>query len=317
MRDRLYDATKIDNLSHMKKKILVIGSSNMDMVAQVKCFPHPGETILGGKFLMNQGGKGANQAVTVSRLSGDTDFICKIGNDSIGKQMSDLFIAEGIKPEGILKDDKYPSGVAIIMVDESAENSIVVASGANANLLPADINQLKDVVKAADYILMQLEIPMSTIEYVTSIASEWGKKVILNPAPMADLSDSLLEKLYAITPNKIEAETLTGIKIEDEESLSMVGKAIYNKGVKNVIITLGAEGAFVYNGEGSVVPAVEATPVDTTGAGDVFNGALTVALSEGKDLLSAVRFANKASSISITREGAILSVPYRKELSNI
>lgn len=298
----------------MKKNILVIGSSNMDMVARVKRFPLPGETILGGKFLMNQGGKGANQAVTVSRLSGDTNFICKVGEDAIGKQMADLFIAEGIQPDGVLKDNENPSGVAIIMVDERAENSIVVASGANANLLPKDIDGLMELVKNADYILMQLEIPLETIAYVTDIASTWGKKVILNPAPMAELPDALLGKLYAITPNRIEAECLTGIKIEDSESLSRVGRAIYDKGVENVIITLGADGAFIYNGEEKLVPAIKTTPVDTTGAGDVFNGAFTVALSEGKDIPSAVKFANKASSISITREGAILSVPYRKEL---
>ena len=301
----------------MNKKILVIGSANMDMVVNVKCFPLPGETILGGKFFMNLGGKGANQAVTVSRLSGNTNFICKIGNDSIGKQMSDLFLSEGIRPEGILKDYKNSSGVAIIMVDERAENSIVVASGANANLLPADMHKLKGIIKNTDYILMQLEIPLQTIEYVTKIASEWGKMIILNPAPMTELPDSLIKNLYAITPNRIEAETLTGIKIEDNKSLEMVGKEIYKKGVKNVIITLGADGAFVYNGTGKIIPAIKTIPVDTTGAGDVFNGALTVALSEGKDLLSAVKFANKASSISITREGAILSIPYRNELSII
>ncbi len=299
----------------MKKNILVIGSSNMDMVVKVPHFPQPGETIMGGNFFMNQGGKGANQAVTVSRLDGNIDFICKTGNDSISKQMIDLFAAEGINTNWILKDKELPSGVAIIMVDKNAENNIVVAAGANGNLSCQDIDNSMEAIDNSDYILMQLEIPIETVEYVIKIASEKGKKVILNPAPMAKLSDNILKNIYLLTPNQVEAETLTGIKIESENSLTKVADAIYGKGVENVVITLGAEGAFIYNGTSEKVPAIKTTPVDTTGAGDVFNGALTVALAEGKDLHEAVRFANKASAISITRDGAILSIPQRNEIA--
>ncbi len=299
----------------MSKNILVIGSTNMDMVVKVPYFPKPGETIMGGDFFMNQGGKGANQAVTVSRLNGNIEFICKTGNDSISSQMKDLFIAEGISEKWILKDNNKPSGVAIIMVDKNAENSIVVAPGANSNLSPKDIENSLEAIRKADYILIQLEIPIETVEYVVKIASHFRKKVILNPAPMASLSDEILKEIYLITPNRIEAETLAEMNIVDGESLIKVAKAIYNKGVENIIITLGSDGALVYNGDFKMIPAIKTDPVDTTGAGDVFNGALTVALAEGLDLFSAVKFANRASAISITRRGAILSIPYRNELT--
>ncbi len=295
-------------------KILVIGSSNTDMVIKTSRFPLPGETILGGNFFINQGGKGANQAVTVARLQGDVDFICKTGDDLFREQSVKLFKEEGINTEWILTDKENPSGVAMILVDGAGENSIVVASGANGNLTGEDIDQVAEVLDRADFILMQLEIPIKTVEHVVNFAHEKGKKVILNPAPAAKLPDTLFNKLFLVTPNKIEAEHLSGVKITDTESLQQAARVIFEKGVQNVIITLGEEGALVYTGQFEQVPAEKADPVDTTGAGDVFNGALTVALSEGKSLSDAVRFANKAAAISITRFGAIPSVPKRDEV---
>jgi len=296
------------------KKILVIGSSNTDMVIKTERFPLPGETILGGDFFMNQGGKGANQAVTVARLNGNVDFICKTGNDLFREQSVELFKNEGINTDWILTDEEKPSGVALILVDGEGENSIVVASGANGSLIPGDIDNVAEVMDGADFILMQLEIPIDTVEHVINLAFEKQKKVILNPAPAAELPEGLFNKLYLVTPNKIEAEHLSGMKITDNESLHEAAKIICTRGVQNVIITLGEEGALIYNGNYEMVPAEKAEPVDTTGAGDVFNGALTVALSEGLELSAAVRFANKAASISITRFGAIPSVPKRDEL---
>ncbi len=298
----------------MKKKIAVIGSSNTDMVVKTERFPRPGETILGKEFYMNQGGKGANQAVTIARLQGDVDFICKTGNDMFREQSLSLFKSEGINTDWIQTDDKNPSGIALIMVDNAGENSIVVASGANANLSPGDIDKVSEVINSAEYILMQLEIPLDTVEHVIHLASEQGKKVILNPAPSAVLPEETLKKLYLITPNKIEAESLSGVKITDKASIEKAARAIYDKGVKNVIITLGEEGALIYDGSPEWIPTVKTKALDTTGAGDVFNGALAVALSEGESLSRAVQFGNKAAVISITRFGAIPSIPFREEI---
>ena len=295
-------------------KILVIGSSNTDMVIKTERFPLPGETILGGDFFMNQGGKGANQAVTVARLQGDVDFICKTGSDLFREQSVSLFKEEGINTNWILTDKEKPSGVALIMVDGKGENSIVVASGANGALTPDDIDGVASVLDDSEFILMQLEIPIDTVEHVVNLAAAKQKKVILNPAPAAELPESLFSKLYLVTPNEIEAEYLSGIKITDDDSLKEAAKIIYDKGVQNVVITLGGEGALIYNGQYEKVPAQKAEAVDTTGAGDVFNGALTVGLSEGKSLVDAVRFAAKAAAISITRFGAIPSVPRRNEI---
>ena len=297
-----------------QKKILVIGSSNTDMVIKTSRFPLPGETILGGDFFMNQGGKGANQAVTVSRLKGDVNFICKTGNDLFREQSLNLFKNEGINTEWMLIDNEKPSGVALIMVDETAENSIVVASGANGNLSKEDIDNVAEVLEQSDFILMQLEIPLETVEHVINLAWKKGKKVILNPAPAAALPEDLLGKLYLITPNRIEAESLTSVKITDKESLEEAAKAIFDRGVNNVIITLGDEGVLIFNGRYEWIPAEKKESVDTTGAGDVFNGAVTVAISEGQSLSNAVKFANKAAAISITRYGAIPSIPYRDEV---
>ncbi|WP_459189596.1 ribokinase [Parabacteroides sp. APC149_11_2_Y6] len=297
------------------RKILVVGSSNTDMVIKARHLPRPGETILGGSFFMNPGGKGANQAVTIARLGGQVTFICKTGSDIFGHQSQQLFEEEGINTSYIFSDSEHPSGVALITVDENAENCIVVASGANANLLPSDLNKADEAIAEADLILMQLEIPMETVEYVAEQGHRLGKKVILNPAPAHPLSPSLLKHLYMITPNETEAEMISGIKITDETSAIEAAKVLVGMGVQNVIITLGSKGALAYcDKDVEMVPALKVEAVDTTAAGDVFNGALTVALSEGRSLPEAVRFACKASAISVTRVGAQSSAPYRNEV---
>lgn len=297
------------------RKILVVGSSNTDMVIKARHLPRPGETILGGSFFMNPGGKGANQAVTIARLGGQVTFICKTGSDIFGHQSQQLFEEEGINTSYIFSDSEHPSGVALITVDENAENCIVVASGANANLLPSDLNKADEAIAEADLILMQLEIPMETVEYVAEQGHRLGKKVILNPAPAHPLSPSLLKHLYMITPNETEAKMISGIKITDEASAIEAAKVLVRMGVQNVIITLGSKGALAYcDKDVEMVPALKVEAVDTTAAGDVFNGALTVALSEGRSLPEAVRFACKASAISVTRVGAQSSAPYRNEV---
>lgn len=296
-------------------KILVVGSSNTDMVIKTEHLPRPGETVLGGTFFMNPGGKGANQAVAIARLGGTVSFICKTGSDIFGHQSQQLFEEEGIDTSYIFSDSKNPSGVALITVDAHAENCIVVASGANSALFPSDLASAVEAIEQADLILLQLEIPMDTVEYVAEEAYRKGKKVILNPAPAQPLSPSLLQHLSIITPNEMEAEMISGVKITDENSAREAAHVIVGMGVECVIITLGAKGALIYcDGADEFIPALKVKAVDTTAAGDVFNGALTVALSEERSLAEAVRFACKASAISVTRVGAQSSAPYRIEV---
>lgn len=305
----------MDTTQKARQQILVVGSSNTDMVIKAAHLPRPGETILGGTFFMNPGGKGANQAVAIARLGGPVTFICKTGSDIFGYQSQQLFEEEGINTSYIFSDPEHPSGVALITVDEQAENCIVVASGANANLLPSDLEKAEEAIEQADLVLMQLEVPMETVRFVADMAWEKGKKVILNPAPAHPLSAELLRRLYLITPNETEAEMISGVKITDESSAIEAARVLSGMGVQNVIITLGSKGALLYSdGKSEKVPAWKVEAVDTTAAGDVFNGALTVALSEGRDLKEATRFACKASAISVTRVGAQSSAPYRNEV---
>jgi ribokinase len=297
------------------KKIIVVGSSNMDMVVKADHIPAPGETVLSGSFFMNPGGKGANQAVTVARLGGEVVFISKLGNDIFGKQFSQLFIEEGINTTFLLADEDLPSGVALITVDNAGENSIVVASGANAHLMSSDINAALGEIDGAGIVLMQLEIPMDTVEFVTNYAFDKKVKVILNPAPVNTLPSALMEKINILTPNKNEASMLSGIDVIDIPTAILAAEKISAQGIKTTVITMGSLGAVIYqDGESIVVPARLVNTVDTTAAGDVFNGALAVALSEDKDIKEAVEFACEAAAISVMRLGAQSSIPYRNEL---
>ena len=300
-------------------KIIVIGSANTDMVVKAQKLPLPGETILGGTFFMNAGGKGANQAVAASRLGGNLMFVTKVGNDIFGKQTIEGLKKENINTEYVFTDEKNPSGTALIMVNDEGENCIVVAPGANANLLPADIEKVKELATAA-VILMQLEIPIETIKSVAKRAKARGQKLILNPAPAQLLDDDLLNGLFLITPNETEASLLTGITVEDELTAAKAADIFLSKGVQNVIITLGKQGAYFKNKEQEIkVNAPEVKAMDTTAAGDTFSGAITVAITEKMDLITtgwekAIQFAVKAASISVTRMGAQASVPYRNEI---
>ncbi len=303
-------------LANMNPYILVVGSSNTDMVIKAEHLPGPGETIIGKSFFMNPGGKGANQAVAAARLGANIVFICKTGNDIFGKQSVELFSEEGIDTTFLFSDPKHPSGVALITVDDNAENCIVVASGANATLSANDLQKTKTVIENASIILMQLEIPLETVEYVARTASAKGVKVILNPAPACYLPDSLLKNISILTPNKTEAEMLSGIKVNSKVSAEKAARKIKERGVETVIITLGADGASIlHNGECIHIEGIKVNAVDTTAAGDVFNGALAVALSQQRDIPEAVQYACRAAAISVTRMGAQASAPYKKELA--
>jgi ribokinase len=297
------------------KKILIIGSSNTDMVIKTQNFPAPGETILGEKFLMNSGGKGANQAVAAVRLGGMVTFVGKIGNDIFGKQAIQQLEDEGINVDFVSVDKNHPSGVALITVDCKGENSIVVAPGSNGTLSTADFDKAVDELNDSEFVLMQLEIPIPTVEYIARIASQKKVKVVLNPAPAVELSDELLKNLYIITPNETEAGLLTGIKVTDEESALKAAEVLSKKGVDIVIITMGSVGAFILaNGKSEVIKSPKVDAIDTTAAGDTFCGALCVGLSEGLLIADAVRMANKAAGITVTREGAQNSIPYREDV---
>lgn len=266
-------------------------------------------------FFMAAGGKGANQAVAASRLGGKVAFIAKLGNDIFGQQALDLFKKEKLDISAVTLDKKAASGVALINVDDKGENCIAVASGANANLLPADVKKSKSLIESASIVLMQLETPLDTIRYAASIAAAKNKTVILNPAPACNLPDDLYQHISIITPNEHEAGMLTGTTVRNTDDAKKACETLNEKGVATVIITLGAKGALIYHqNKFQQVAAPKVKAVDTTAAGDVFNGALAVALAENKSIKEAVQFACKAASIAVTRLGAQASAPYRKEL---
>ena len=299
-----------------KPKIVVIGSCNTDMVVKAGRLPVPGETVLGGTFYMNPGGKGANQAIAAARLGAEVTLISKIGYDLFGLQALEIYRSEKINTEFIFTDQKSPSGVALISVDSYGENSIIVAPGASRSLLTEDIDKAKSTLEEADIILMQLEVPIETVEYAATIAKSYGKKVILNPAPVSVLSNSFLSCVHTILPNRIEAEMLSGIKVIDEESAWRAAKAIGEKGIENVVITLGKDGAYVKEKEEyTMIPAKEVETIDTTGAGDVFCGAFSVYLSENHTLTESVEFANTAAALAVTRMGAQSAIPYKREIA--
>lgn len=297
------------------EKLVVIGSSNTDMVVKTNRFPGPGETLMGGEFFMFSGGKGANQAVAAARMGAGVTLVCKTGNDIFGQRALDEYAKEGINTHYIKQDPLKASGTALILVDEHAENEIVVAPGANETLTNDDIDAAEAAINAATIILLQLEVPVSTVEYAAKKSISAGKRVILNPAPAQPLPAGILSSLYLITPNETEAAILTGIKVLDTVSASAAAGVLLDAGVQNVIVTMGAQGAFFRNRDKEMMikaPAVHA--IDTTAAGDVFNGVLAVEIAAGNTWEASIITACKAAAISVTRMGAQASMPSRKEL---
>ncbi|UKH25300.1 ribokinase [Actinobacillus pleuropneumoniae] len=301
------------------KKLCVLGSVNADHVIRVPYFPKAGETLKGGHYHIAYGGKGANQAAAAARVRNtslvEVDFIACIGADDIGRAMKQAFVQDGINPEHIVEVADQMTGIAMIQVADSGENSIVISAGANANLDESVVAQHQATIERADCLLVQLETPLQAVEKALKIAKANHTQVILNPAPAQPLSDEILANIDMITPNETETALLTGIQVVDEQTAQQAANVFHQKGIQTVLITLGAKGAFLSeNGNGEIIAGFKVTPVDTTAAGDTFNGALAIALLEGKSMRDAVMFAHKASSISVTRMGAQSSIPTRAEL---
>ena len=301
----------------MTHRIVVVGSSNTDMIVKMPRIPAPGETILGGTFSMAAGGKGANQAVAAARAGGHAALVARVGEDLFGRKAIEGFVRDGIDVRGIVRDPEAPSGVALIFVSESGENSIAVAPGANGRLSPADIERHKDVIASAGILVLQLETPIETVQAAVELASAHKVTVILNPAPAAPVPDAVLQHVDILTPNEHEAKVLTGIEVSDEEAAGRAAGILMERKVGTVLITMGARGAFVASrGSREMVAGYSVKAVDTTGAGDVFNGAFAVALAEGRQLRTAVNFANAAAALSVTKLGAQPSIPTRDEIEN-
>lgn len=298
-----------------KPKILVIGSSNMDLVVKTSHFPKPGETIIGGSFSMIPGGKGANQAVAAARLGGEVALVAQIGNDPFGTANLHNYQNEGIDTAYVEQDSEAPSGIALITVDKSGENTIIVASGANARMNVDNLERASMLFEWADVVLLQLEIPMAVVTESAKMAKARGKTVILNPAPAQALPSELLENVDIITPNETEAEFLTGVSVSDVSSAALAAARFNASGIQQVIITLGENGAFLADGKtNAIIPTQSVKAVDTTAAGDTFNGALAVALGKGEAINNAMVFALKAATLSVQRLGAQSSIPYLSEL---
>ncbi len=296
-------------------KIIVVGSSNTDMVIQSARIPRPGETILGGSFFMNPGGKGANQAVAAARLGGQVHFICKLGQDVFGDLARAQFEKEGMHIEFVQQAAGLASGVALINVDAHGENSITVASGANAALNSKDIDQADALFEANDVLLIQLETPLETVWHTIKKAAEKELKVILNPAPAAKIPEEVYPYIFAITPNETETELLTGLSIDSLAHAQEAAQILLGKGIKHVIITMGAQGAYYQSAKEKLfIPTHIVQAVDTTAAGDCFNGALAVAISQQKAWEPAIRFACEAATLSVTKRGAQASMPYLQDL---
>ena len=293
-----------------KGNILVIGSSNTDMTIRASRLPAPGETILGGEFKMGRGGKGANQAVAAKRLGGNVTFVCKVGNDVFGNESVQAYAAEGMDISRILRSEK-PSGTALIMVDDSGENCISVAPGANGDISVEDIRSIADLIRSASYLILQLEIPVAAVVEAAHIAHEAGVCVILNPAPATKLPESIFADIDILTPNQTETAILTGISDDPDKAVARLAEL----GVGRIVMTRGSKGSAVYeNGKCTLVDACKVNAIDATAAGDTFCGALCVGLSEGLDLVEAARFATRASALTVQKMGAQESITYRKDL---
>ena len=299
----------------IRNRILVVGSANMDMVVLTKRFPQPGETVFGGRFGMFPGGKGANQAVAAARLGGQVFFLGKMGRDLFQEKLTASMKKDGVRLERLAIDPEEPTGIALITVDDEGQNEIVVVSGSNMKLLPEDIERERSIFGSVRIVLLQLEVPLPTVVRTAKIAREHAVTVVLNPAPARRLPKTLLRTIDYLTPNETELEQLSGIPVSRTSAAERAARRLLDQGVKNILVTMGAKGCLLVNGRGArLYPARKVKPVDTTAAGDAFNGAFAYALASGQSLDEAIPFANAAAAVSVTRVGAQSSMPMMMEV---
>lgn len=298
------------------KNICVIGSLNMDLVVKVHTMPKGGQTLIGQNFKEVPGGKGANQAVAMARLNGNVSMIGKVGNDGFGQTLINALKNDNVNTDYI-KVEEGPSGVALITVDKNAENCIVVAPGANFKLTKEDIDINIEAIINSDIVVVQLETPIDTIKYALKKAKELGKYTILNPAPAVALQDELIENVDLLTPNETELEIISGVEIKCEEDIQKAAQQMIQKGVKELIVTLGSKGSLYINKEKSIFQSVyKVQAIDTTAAGDSYTGALAVAFAQDKDVEFAMDFASKVGALSVMKEGAQSSLPTLKDVES-
>ena len=298
------------------KNICVIGSLNMDLVVNVDTMPKPGQTIIGSNFKEVPGGKGANQAVAMARLNGNVSMIGKVGEDGFGQTLINSLKNEKVDTTYI-QTSKGATGVALITVDKNAQNSIVVSPGANFEVKEDDIDNNIEAIKNSDIVVLQLETPLNTIKYALNKAKELNKYTILNPAPAVKLDDEIIKNVDLLTPNETELEIISGVSIETEEDIQKAAQIMIEKGVKELIVTLGSKGSLYINKEKSMFKkAYKVEAVDTTAAGDSYTGALAVALSQDKNIEDAMDFASKVGALSVLKEGAQSSLPTLEDVKN-
>ena len=300
----------------MGKPIVVFGSFVVDLTSRSNGLPGPGQTILGASFKMGPGGKGSNQAVAAHRAGADVTLVTKVGKDVFGKVALDFYKSEGMNTDYILEDESRETGVALILVDEvSAQNEIVVVPAACANITMEEVERCRTLIENASIVLLQHEINFDAQYKVIDIAHQAGVKIVLNPAPATEVPEEILRKIDTVTPNETEAQVLTGVEVKTIEDAERAAKVFLEKGVKNVVITMGSLGAFATDGKRSeLVPRLYVNAIDTTGAGDAFNGGFVMALSEGRDLFEALRYGNATGALSVTRLGTAPAMPARAEI---
>lgn len=299
------------------KKILVIGSLNMDIILKMDAMPQVGETILGRELHYSAGGKGANQAYAVGKLGGQVTMLGCVGNDAHGAELTASLSRAGVNVDRIRRVDSQPTGTAVIYLDNAGANSIVVVSGANSACDVAYLKENDDAFRQCDYILLQMEIPEDAVWYAIERGHELGKTVLLNPAPAPDsIPERLLDQIDYITPNETELARLTGVGSESMDDIAKGAAALAERGVRNVLVTLGAKGSYLTDGTRShLFPATDQKPVDTTAAGDCFNAAVVTALAEGCSIDDAMVFANAAAGLAVTKLGAQSAMPAREEVN--
>lgn len=299
-----------------KAKITVMGSFVVDLMARAPHLPVPGETVKGSVFKLGPGGKGSNQAVAAQRAGADVIMVTKIGNDDFAQIALKSFKNEKMDTKLVFKDDKLSTGAALIMVDEdTSENEIVVTLGANSNITSDNIEIAREAIEGANVFLTQLETNVDAVEKAIDIAHSSGVKVILNPAPVQEISKQLYSKIDFFTPNEVEASKLSGITIKNMEDARKAAQIFIDRGTENVIITLGSKGALVVTASrNELIESYKVNAVDTTGAGDAYNGGFATALAEGKDIFEAARFASAVGALSVTKIGTTPAMPYRQEI---